>query len=353
MSSDAPPPLIDAVKASASRLKERQLALEARAKELDGIKAQLDAQRAELEGRAAKLAGDQEAVEREKESLQDVRASLERDLAAINDGRESLAKDTEQLRGRLNALEERERTVRTEEERVERLERALAGQMTESESKLHNLLERQQELIRLQTDWLEAFDSRGKELQTIGEAMHARQSELAQQHESLAALKDSFKAEVNRLLAEHEALATKEKSLREVEKYLSTALQLAEDVPKEEEVPAPQAPPPANPEPVTPPPMPEVTAEPEPAAAPVMVPVQEEISEEKETKPGATKADATERLSRAIEAWKRARDAGWKVNDIRKTVKSARDAIEAGDYEAAIRVAKGIAEQLQAIAPAR
>jgi len=80
---------------------------------------------------------------------------------------------------------------------------------------------------------------------------------------------------------------------------------------------------------------------------------QEEIPEEIEVRPSATKAEAMERLARAVEAWKRARDSGWKVGDIRKTVKVARDAVDAGDYEEAIRLAMEILDQLQATASAR
>jgi hypothetical protein len=100
-------------------------------------------------------------------------------------------------------------------------------------------------------------------------------------------------------------------------------------------------------EPVAPPLVPE-SVEP-----PTAVPLQEEVPEEVEAKPQATKAEAMERLAHAVEAWKRARDAGWKVGDIRKTVKVARDAVDAGDYEDAIRLAMDILDQLQATASAR
>lgn len=354
MPSDSPPPrLLDAVKASASKLKEKQSALEARAKELDALKAQLDAERAELDNRAAKLTAAREVIERERETLQEARASMERSVAAINDDRGKLTKDGERLQSALKALEERERTTQADEERVERLEHAFTGQMTESESRLHNLLEREEELMKLQANWLVAFEAREKELRTISEEMHARQNELVQQQDSLAVLKDAFKDELNRLLAEHEALATKEKSILEAEKYLASALQAAEVDFKEEEMPAVPPPATAPPEPIAPPPAAQPTPILEPVATPVVAPAQEEIPQETETKPRATKAEAMERLARAVEAWKRARDSGWKVGDIRKTVKSARDALEAGDYESAFRLATEILDQLQATASAR
>jgi len=354
MSSDTPPPrLLDAVKASASKLKEKQSSLEARAKELDVLKAQLDAERVELESRAAKLTTNREDVEREKEGLQDVRASLERDLAEINDGRDKLMRDEERLQSALKALEERERTIKADEERVERFEKAFTGQMTESESRLNNLLEREEELIKLQANWLVAFETREKELRTISEEIHTRQSEFAQQHDSLAGLKDAFKNELHRLLAEHEALATKEKSILEAEKYLASALQITEADLKGGEGSAMPLRTPAPPEPTSPPSPPEPSRVPETVATPAAVSAPGEVPEETADKPRATKAEAMERLARAIEAWKRARDAGWKVADIRKTVKSARDAVEAGDYEGASHLATEILEQLQAIEPAK
>jgi hypothetical protein len=354
MPSDTPPPrLLDAVKLSALKLKEKQSALDARAKELDALKAQLDAERAELGSRAAKLTADEEAIKREKEGLEDARASMARDLAAINDGRDKLTIEEERLQGASKGLEERERTIKEEEERVERLERAFTSRMTESESKLQNLLDREEELTKLQADWLAAFGAREKELHAISEDMHARQNEFAQQHDSLSVLKDAFKGELNRLLAEHQALTTKEKSILEAEKYLASALQMAEGNPEDEAVPTAPPPAPAPPESAAPTRAPEPVAEPEPVAPAAVVPVQEEIPAETETQPRATKAEAMERLARAVEGWKHARDAGWKVGDIRKTVKFARDAVETGDYESAVRLATEILDQLQATASAK
>src|SRR5574340_828637 len=281
MPTDAPSPhLLDAAKASALKLKEKQNALEARAKELDALKPQLDAQRADLENRAAKLTEDQRAIERERQGLEDVRASMERDLAAIAAGRDKLTRDEERLQATMKSLEDRERTIQENGERVARLEQAFRVQMTESESKLQGLLGREQELLKLQADWLAAFEGRTAELRSIGEGLQARQAEFVQQQGSLGVLKDAFKGELNRLLAEHEALATKEKNILEAEKYLASALQMAERDVEEEETPAPVPPTTAPPEsaahPAEPEPSPEPTPVAEAVAAPIAVPVQEE-----------------------------------------------------------------------------
>jgi chromosome segregation ATPase len=348
MSSDTPAPhLLDAVKASASRLRERQSALDARAKELDALKAKLDAERGELEAEGARITADRQAFEREGEGLRNAGRAMEQDLATINDARDKLTNDQERLQSAWKALEERERTIKADEERTERLEQAFAGRMKESESKLHNLLERAEGLVKVQANWLKAFEEREKELRTISEELHTRQTEFGLQHDSLAALKDEFKDELDRMLAEHEALATKEKSVREAEKYLASALQIAEGDHDEEQAPLGSLPALAPVEPVAP------SVVPESIETPTAEPVHEDIPEEIEVKPQATKAEAMERLARAVEAWKSARDAGWKVGDIRKAVRVARDAVDAGDYEEGIRLAMEILDQLQVTASAR
>ncbi len=350
------PLLVDAVKASALRLKEKQAALDARARELDVLKARLDAERADLETRAKKVAADREALDRERQGLDDVRASLERDLAAINEGRDRLAKDEETLKRALKGLDERENALRADEARVRRLEQAFAGPMKEAEARLHALVEHEEELTQAQKDWLAAIEAREKDLQGIVERMHARQTEVVQQHESLAAVRAGLKGELERLLDEHERLSAKEKNILDAEEALAQALQLEGfDLPQSP-APAASSAAQAAPEPVAAPAAPEPAPEPAPQPAPAAAPavtVQEDLPPEPEAKPRLTKGEATDRLARAVEAWKRARDSGWKVTDIRKTVKAARDAIEAGDYERASRCAAEILEQLQATAPAR
>ncbi len=366
MSAETPPSqLVDAVRASASKLKEKQSALDARAKELDASKARLDQERADLDRQEAKMAEDRKALERERQALDDVRASMERDLGAINENREKITQDEERLHQAAKTLEERERTIKGDEERVARLAQEFMGQMKDSGSNLHDLLERGETFIKLQADWLAAVEAREKELRTISEELHARQDEFVRQHDSLVALKSAFKEELERMLAEHETLTSKEKSILEAEKYLASALEI-EGLIDEAPTPAAAPPPPAGPAPPVPTPEPtpappvEPTPSPEPETMAVQVPapVREETPEEQiplaqDAKPHPTKAEATERLARAVEAWKRARDSGWKVSDIRKTVKFARDAIENGDYERAILFAGEILEQLQASASAR
>ncbi len=366
MTSDTtPPPLLDAIKASTLRLKEKQSALDARARELDALKARLEASRTELDERTAKLAAEREAFMRERDALDDVRASMERDLAAINQSQETTAREQGRLQRLAQALSERETAVKETEARVDRLEHTFTDQVVDAETKLRAALERGEQLMKLQASWLATFQTQEKELHAIGEQLRARQDELGQQQESFTALKGVLDEELRKLIEAQEKLATKERSILEAETFLASAMEAEGDASNGERVAAvpPQAPTPTAPEPVPPSPVPESTAvpepspepapEPEPQETPAPAPVQEAVLREPDAPPQPTKAEATERLTKAVEAWKRARDAGWKVTDIRKTVKEARDAVEAGDYERVARMASEILEQLQAPATPR
>ncbi|MGQ0796901.1 MAG: hypothetical protein ACT4OI_03415, partial [Methanobacteriota archaeon] len=60
------------------------------------------------------------------------------------------------------------------------------------------------------------------------------------------------------------------------------------------------------------------------------------------------KAEALDRMTRALETAKRARDMGRNVSEIRKTLKLARGAFESGDYDSAARLADEILRELEA-----
>ena len=348
MPSDPPQPhLVDSLKASASKLKEMQSALDARAKELDALRTHLAAERAELERRAEALRAEREAVDREREEVRTTRSSMDADLAAINADRETLTKEDERLRELSAAVGDREKAVQLDEARLHRLEQGLAAHLTESESGLRGLLEREEELVKAQTAWLGVFEARQKELRTISEAMQATQAEADQRYAAFTALRDAVQDQITRLLAENEKLALKEKSILEAERYLSSTFNVDMSEAKEEVAPTPPPPPPeAPPEPPQAPPTP-------PEPVPAIAQQEETPVEETPAKPAATKSEAMERLAQAVDAWKRARAAGWKVSDIRENVKSAREAVAAGDYETALRVATEILEALQATATTR
>ncbi|MGQ0797039.1 MAG: hypothetical protein ACT4OI_04130 [Methanobacteriota archaeon] len=347
MSSEPPgAPLVDALKASASKLKETKSNLEARARELDALKAQLDGQREELEKQAAKLEADREGLAEARAEAQNARSAVDKDLAAVMDGREKLASEDRRIRDEAKALDARAEAVREDEGRVERLGKAFTDRMRESEARLQALVEREGDLVKMQNDWLAGFEAGSKALVTIIGEMHDRQRESVQQTASLAELQNGLRDELNRLVAEREKLEEKEKSLLEAQSYLTSALETADIAHQDGHVSAPVPPP-------VPAPVPDQEAS-EPPAPPETPPaVEYEAPEETVAKPKPTKSEALNRLTKAVESWKRARDAGWDVGDMRKTLMRAKEMLEAGDYETALRVANEMLQKLQAAPLAR
>jgi len=328
------PPLVDALKASTSKLKETKSVLDARAKELDALKAQLDDQRQELEKQAARLEANREALSGDRAAFQEDRASVDKDLAAIAESREKLADEERRLQEGAKALEARARANGENEERVERLGKAFNDRIRDTEASFQALVEHEGELIKLQNDWLAGFEAQGKALLTIREEMNARQKESGQQHDSLAELQNAFRDELRRLVAEREKLEEKEKSVFEAQSYLATALEAAGIEVPDGLVPMP-VPVPAQEPPESPQPQP-------PEAPPA---VEYVAHEETEATPKVTKAEALNLLTRAIETWKRARDAGSNVGDMKKILLHAKNALESGDYQTALRLANEVLQQ--------
>ena len=263
-------------------------------------------------------------------------------------------------------LNDREKGIKDREDQVKRLEHDLTDHLKESERKIQALVEREElsaqreraladtidrltvmergmadrdrklakreeELIKLQNERLNALEAREREMLKISEEMYARQKESAVQHDSFVDLQTTLKEELISLASEREKLAVKEKSLLEAEKYITAALEASGiEIPMETES---NSPPPA-PAPEIRPPRPPAAQAPPPA--PPMEPLRDEIFEEEssEAKPWVSRADALERMTKALETAKRARDTGRNVSEIRKVLKQARAAFEGGDLDA-------------------
>src|SRR2546427_1851235 len=309
----APPFLVDAVRASASKMQGMKAALDARAKELSGLKAQLDSERQDLEKRAARLEVDRQAIEAEREDLRAARASVNQDLATIRADRENLSAEQARFQDAANDLAAREKALTQAERNVERLDREMIGRMREAETKFLAIVNREEELVKLQQDWLVAFETREQELRAIGEQLHARQEASAELHGSLAQLESVFRDETDRLAAQRRELAAKEESLLEAQRYLATVIEAADVGPREAERPrAPPADEPPAPTESPPSRMPIV-------ASTVPEPVEAENTPEPEERPAVTRAEAMDRLTQAIEAWKPARDRGPNVGGMLNT----------------------------------
>ena len=343
----APPFLVDAVRASASKMQGMKAALDARAKELDALKAQLDAERQDLEKRAGRLEAERRAIDGESEEVRAARASVDQDLAAIRADRENFSAEQARFQDAANGLAAREKALREAESNVEHLDHEMIGRMREADAKFLAIVNREEGLVKLQQDWLVAFETREQELRTITEQMHAQQQESAELHGSLAHLGSVFKDETDRLAAQRQELAAKEESLLEVQRYLATVIEAADVGPGEAE--RPRSPPADEPPAPT-----ESPSPPMPVAAP-MGPetVEAESTSDPEPRPVVTRTEALDHLTRAIEAWKRSRDGGRNVGEMRNTLKLAKDALQAGKYETAIRLATEVLEDLQPAVIAR
>src|SRR2546428_1661066 len=383
MASDKPSPvLLDAVKAQASKLRETKNALDARQKELDTLRAELEARNAALENQATRLKSERDEFAQERDQVIAARTSMDKDIAGIRMERDKASAEERRVQDWARTLNEREKRVKDREEVVKRLEHDLTDHLKESERKIQALVEREElsaqreraladtidrlsvmergmadrdrklakreeELIKLQNERLNALEAREREMLKIREEMYSRQKESAAQHDSFVDLQTTLKEELISLASEREKLAVKEKSLLEAEKYITAALEASGiEVPDEPETRAPP-PPPASATEMRPPRPPAAQA---PPPAPMEPLPDERFAEEpSEAKPRVSRADALERMTKALETAKRARDTGRNVSEIRKVLKQARAAFEGGDYETATRLATDILRDLEPV----
>src|SRR2546428_595574 len=262
MASDKPSSqvLLDAVKAQASKRRETKNAWEARQKELDTLRADLEARNAALENQASRLKSERDEFAQERDQVIAARTSMDKDIASMRMERDKASAEERRVQDWARTLNEREKGVKDREELVKRLERDLTDHLKESERKIQALVEREEwsapreralaetidrlsamergmadrdrklakreeELIRLQNERLNALEAREREMLKISEEMYARQKESAAQHDSFVELQTTLKDELYHLASEREKLAVKEKSLLEAEKYTTAALE--------------------------------------------------------------------------------------------------------------------------------
>ncbi len=145
MASDKPSPfLVEAVKASASRFKETKNALEARQKELDAREAELETRATDLERKAERLKGERDDFQKEKEQVTAARATIDHDLGTVRVEREKSGAEERRVQEWARTLNDREKAIKDNEDRVRRLDMDLSGHLKESEAKIQSLLEREE-----------------------------------------------------------------------------------------------------------------------------------------------------------------------------------------------------------------
>ncbi len=368
---------LDVLRASATKFKEKQAALEARVKNLDELETRLDAERISLGGRALAIESVRAALRRGPERLAQARLLLDQDASGVASDRLAIAEKQKRLQELVPLLEERDRLLHDAEDRLARRSDDLAVRIQKSEARLRilgerekvvterereleervmrlsamgdaiglreeKLIEREEEFIRRQNEITAALDTREKQVTVFCESMAAAAAEAIQRTESYAAMKAALEEELDRVAVARESTVAEEEWLREAQEILTATIGsgaesegiqsfatpgLSLELPRVD-LPASD---PVVPETQTP----AITLGSDEMAVP-------------ETTGSRMKEGAVGRLAEAIEAWERAREAGWNVSELRGHAKSAREAFVSGDYEGAIRSATTILTRLHA-----
>lgn len=373
---------LDVLRASATKFKEKQAALEARGKELDELETRLDAERISLGGRALAIESVRAALRRAPERLAQARLLLDQDAAAVAADRLAIAEKQRRLQELVPLLDDRDRLLQEAEDRLTRRSDELAARIQKSGARLRileerekvvtqreqdleeraarlsamgetigfrekRLIEREEQSIRLQNESLAALETREKQIEAFCESMAAAAAEAAQRTESYAAMKAALEEELDRVAVARESTVAEEEWLREAQEILTGTIGTGGTDSEESMLFAEPSPlselPPVGP----------------PASVPIIPEIQipsislgSEAMAAPETRASTMKAGAVYRLAEAIEAWERAREAGWNVSDLRGHAKSAREALVSGDYEGAMRSAATILDRLHGtIAP--
>jgi len=199
------------------------------------------------------------------------------------------------------------------------------------------------------------IDRREQETIRLAEELVRKEKEIVSQREALLELEKQLRAELEFLGGERTRLVTKEKSIVEVERYLASALEAAGvELPSLE---APVAPKPVErthekvperPVALSPEP-PKVEVAPPPSTPKRKESIDEDFEKAVETHPTprTTKNDAVERMTKALEVAKRARDSGQDVTEVRRILKQARAAFDAGNYDEAVKESDRILDMLR------
>src|SRR5437773_3092368 len=130
----AQPFLVDAVRASASKMQGMKAALDARARELDALRTQLDSERQDLERRVARQEAERQAIEGEREEVRAARASVDQGLATIRADRENLSAEQTRFQDVVNDLAAREKALREAENHVDCLDHDMIGRLRGGDS---------------------------------------------------------------------------------------------------------------------------------------------------------------------------------------------------------------------------
>lgn len=377
---DETPPILDLelLRASAAKFREVQAALEARGRDLDELQARLESERVNLGGQALAIESVRAALRRDRERVAQARLSLDQDAAALQEDRSAIASDQRRLEELIPLLEDRDRVLQEAEARLARRSDDVTGRLEKSEARLRLLAERERVMAQREAD----LDARINRLTTMGEAIALHDKKLAareeefirRQNERLAALEErerqslafcqamaamavdaeeransyagmnaEIEKEIDSIVVVRESAAAEGEWLREAQAILTDTV---ESDGTESEGNPPPADSPGFVVPAIASPAEEVSAPVEIQTIPLAF--ESKLTAPPELQPSAEKEGAVGRLAEAIEAWERAREAGWSVAGLRGPAKSAREALASGDYDGAMRLATTILSRIQA-----
>ena len=199
----------------------------------------------------------------------------------------------------------------------------------------------------MQNERTASFRQREEEFSSLMESLTRRMRDQESNTAALSAMEQTLKEELEALSGERQRLVAKERNLLEAEKSLTLVL---EATGIEWETPAA---PPSRPTPSERPPAPE------PRGAPPPPPPRHKETLEQEFErvvvagnPKMGKTDAIDRMNKALEVAKRARDNGQDVTEVRKILKNARTAFENQNWEEAVKLSEQIVGMLESTAAA-
>ncbi len=369
--------IVSAVKAKAEKLKEAQAQLEARTKEIEAERRKLDADRRELQKMEDALEKLKEDVDRRDDGLKEREAALEKGQKSLNEVQNKIGVEDARLKEWAKALQITENDVKATQTKAKSEYDEVAAKLGEVNQKIASLVEReeliasreaalgesldrlskmseaiaerekalaaqQEDLIRFQNERTASLRQREQELSTTLEALTKRMRDQEAHSTAATSMEQTLKQELAKLSSERQRLAAKERSILEVEKSLSIALESggidweAATVQGTKDAAAPAAPkerPPA--------PEPPKVALPPPPAKPKDA-IDKEFEKAVAAAARVSKTDAIDKMNRALEVAKQARDAGHDVTEVRRILKQARTAFEAQDWDEAARLSDQI-----------
>ena len=373
--------IVSAAKAQVEKLKEAKAQVEAKRKELEADRRTLDSDRREFAKMQQALEELKADIDRRDDELKAREADLSKENKALREAQDKLGAEENRLKEWARALQVTEQEVKDLQTKARMEREEIAAKLSEATAKVAALSERQEliakresalaesvdrlskiqesiaarekalttheeEFIRLQNERMAALQRRDSELTAVMETLTKRMRDQEGQMAALIAMEQSLRLELEKISKERDRLVDKERSIAEVERGLASVLEASgiewaatPSAAKESPRPAkPAAEKPFAPEPpktsaLPPPPKHIAARESEPQTAPAPV-------------AKATKTQAVDRMNKALESAKKARDAGQDVTEIRKILKDARAAFEEQNFDEAIRLSGKILDVL-------